>query len=117
MARQLGLTHCLFGSLIPRLRHRQLGPLSGSRVTFFRSSAKPVFASGESRFTLGREFGVGSNEASGLITQGRRGVEVKGQENEEGGPQVDDEKPFYAALEFWIQVAVVILTFGFVDAG
>lgn len=42
---------------------------------------------------------------------------VKAQENDKGGPQVDENKPFYAALEFWIQVAVVILTFGFVDAG
>lgn len=40
---------------------------------------------------------------------------MKARENDEGG--VDDSKPFYAASEFWIQVAVVILTVGFVDAG
>jgi hypothetical protein len=42
---------------------------------------------------------------------------VKAQENDEVGQELDEQKPFYAALEFWIQVAVVILTFGFVDAG
>ena len=71
---------------------------------------------GEKKIAVERALGVGSKRVSGFV-QGRRGILVKAQENDEGGPQVDDSKPFYAALEFWIQVAVVILTFGFVDAG
>ena len=65
----------------------------------------------EANFGFRRWYSVDSRAVvTGVIT-------VKAQENDEGGPQADDNKSFYAALEFWIQVAVVILTFGFVDAG
>lgn len=73
-------------------------------------------SSGENRCTIGRELGIGSKGVP-VFVQGRRGGPVKSQENDKGGQEMDEKKPFYAALEFWIQVAVVILTFGFVDAG
>jgi hypothetical protein len=51
-------------------------------------------------------------------TRGRR-VVTKAQEKEGGeeGPLQETAKPFYATIQFWLQAAVVILTFGFVDAG
>lgn len=70
----------------------------------------------ENGVAIGRELGFGSKREADF-SQRRRRVVLKAQEKDEGGPQVDDSKPFYAALEFWIQVSVVVLTFGFVDAG
>ncbi|KAG0620860.1 hypothetical protein M758_4G250200, partial [Ceratodon purpureus] len=99
-------------------RHRQIGRLGTSRATFFGSNGTKSSFSGdhESIFAIGRELGFGRKVDLGF-EHGRSGLLVKSQENDKVGPQVDDNKPFYAALEFRIQVAVVILTLGFVDAG
>lgn len=103
-------------SLIPRSGCRQLGRHRSSRATFFRSNGTPLSSLPEYAVAIGHELGFGSRREA-AFTKGRRGVVVKAQEKDEGGTQVDGAKPFYAGLEFWIQVAVVILTFGFVDAG
>lgn len=43
---------------------------------------------------------------------------TKAQEEDREKSGVDDsETPFFATVEFWLQAAIVVLTFGFVDAG
>lgn len=53
----------------------------------------------------------------GYSSSRSRGIQVPKSQKKDDEGGVADPKPFYAALEFWIQVAVVVLTFGFVDAG
>lgn len=96
-------------TLIPQNHHN--GRRCRSRAT---SLIRTPTLSSSTSVATGRELGFSNKIA--FLSQARRGVLLKAQENEEGG--VDDAgKPFYAASEFWIQVAVVILTVGFVDAG
>lgn len=58
----------------------------------------------------GRRLGCSSSRSRGIQV-------VKSQKKDDEGGVKTDPKPFYAALKFWIQVAVVVLTFGFLDAG
>lgn len=58
---------------------------------------------------------LGSSYAT--ATRGRRVVTKAQEKGGEEGPLQETAKPFYATIQFWLQAAVVILTFGFVDAG
>ncbi|XP_024400008.1 uncharacterized protein [Physcomitrium patens] len=90
------------------------GPSSGI-ARFCSSDGELVSVLFKNRVAFGRELGF-TSQGMPVFSRKRR-VIATAQERDEDRLQGGGEKPFYAAIEFWIQAALVVVAFGFVDAG